>query len=657
MWVSAAAYAALSVGVIEIAEAVSNALLFPAWTTRLVTFLLILGFPIVLVMAWMFDITAEGLRRTEASGVTDAEGARTTSGPSLRISSREMAAGQPTRRGAGLGARTLPIPDSEPRRRPRRQPADLEAAPPDPDRVKRAALAHVRHELRTPINAILGYSEMLIEDETDPALTEDLRKIHGSGRRLLTLVDAILDPDKLEGSIERDIESFGAQIQADLRTPINTVVGYCELLIENLREEQRTELVPDLERILGAARGLLETSGDIVRVATTEPTGARLEGRLADSSELAREVLAKIRPVEAGEAAERSEGQGSLLVVDDNATNRDLLTRQLARQGYIAAAAADGGEALRMMSRQDFDLILLDVIMPGLDGVETLRRIRSDERLQEIPVIMLSSLDEVDSAVRCIELGANEYVTKPIQSSLLQARIGANLEVRRMRARERAYRERIEADAALIEELLYSAFPPAVAERVRAGEKRFVEPIAETTVVYWRADPGAHPGASGLADYVSRLADLLAEFEQLASTHGIEIRLGRRDGFVAAVAGPSDPGRTGPEALAGLALALCQIGGREKQALSLSGGLHTGAAVAGLIGGDRLHYDLWGDAVDTARAIAERAPAGTVLVSPTAHALLREACTFEVHGVSDIPGAGQMRTYLLKGLSAGPGIV
>ena len=645
VWVTAAAYGALTVGLIEISGAVSEALLFPDWTGRLVTFLLLLGFPIVVVMAWIFDIDRGGIRRT---GAVSEEGLST-------------AVDKPQRRtrSAFSGSTSVPVPAEPVRRTVTAAPASRRATEPlDPDRLKRVALGHVRHELRTPINAILGYSEMLLEDEEDADTAADLRRINESGRRLLSLVDGILDPARLEGSIDREIESFAAQIQADLRTPINAVVGYCEMLLEGQRETGREVLVPDLERILSAARSLLATSGEIVQIATQAPEGdgTDISSRLQDSSDLTREVLSKLPTASVADALDLPSGQGSLLVVDDNPTNRDLLTRQLARHGYIVAAAEDGKEALEKLAARDFDLILLDVIMPGMDGVETLRRVKEDERLREIPLIMLSSLDEVESAIRCIEAGAEEYITKPVQSTLLKARIAANLEIRDLRARERTYRRRIDADAETIEQLLLAGFPTGVAERVRRGESGIVDTIPATTVLHCVADQ-ARFGSGGIPEYVTALSAWFSEFTTLAEERDIDVCLGRRDGFVAA-AWHSEASESA-KSIADLALAFqAQLGRAGPESASLFRlGLHTGPTVSAVIGRDRPRFDLWGEAVETAESLAAGADSGRILVSPATSVLLRDRFSLETGRVVEIDGLGQMRPHVLQAaVHGGPGI-
>ncbi len=129
-----------------------------------------------------------------------------------------------------------------------------------------------------------------------------------------------------------------------------------------------------------------------------------------------------------------SAAESALLIVDDNEDNRYTLTRRLQREGYSNfTAAEDGQQALELLGKQRFDLVLLDVMMPGLNGYEVLERMRGDSRLRHIPVIMISALDEIDSVIRCIELGAEDYLSKPFNPTLLRARVGATLEKKRLR--------------------------------------------------------------------------------------------------------------------------------------------------------------------------------------------------------------------------------
>jgi adenylate cyclase len=148
---------------------------------------------------------------------------------------------------------------------------------------------------------------------------------------------------------------------------------------------------------------------------------------------------------------------GTILVADDNRVNRLLLSRGLEQQGHTVVFAEDGSEALDLLRRQQFDLLLLDVLMPELDGYQVLAELKHDPHLRDIPVIMTSSLDELDSVVKCVEMGAEDYLSKPINPVLLNARITASLEKKRLRDQQRELISKF-ATKEVAEDLLMSGF-------------------------------------------------------------------------------------------------------------------------------------------------------------------------------------------------------
>jgi phosphoserine phosphatase RsbU/P len=155
-----------------------------------------------------------------------------------------------------------------------------------------------------------------------------------------------------------------------------------------------------------------------------------------------------------------SVAQSALLVVDDNEDNRYTLMRRLQREGYTNLTAAVGGqEALELLGARRFDLVLLDVMMPGLNGYEVLERMRADNRLRHIPVIMISALDEIDSVIRCVELGAEDYLSKPFNPTLLRARVGASLEKKRLRDEIVAVLDQIEGELQAARQIQLSMVP------------------------------------------------------------------------------------------------------------------------------------------------------------------------------------------------------
>jgi two-component system cell cycle response regulator len=135
---------------------------------------------------------------------------------------------------------------------------------------------------------------------------------------------------------------------------------------------------------------------------------------------------------------------GRILVVDDNLMNRIVLSTSLKERGYDVAMAEDGSQALEMLASQAFDVVLLDLIMPGLDGFQVLEKMKADSAQRDIPVIVISALDEMDSILRCIEMGATDYLPKPFDAGLLRARLNASLAAKRLRDIELEYLEQVD---------------------------------------------------------------------------------------------------------------------------------------------------------------------------------------------------------------------
>lgn len=226
----------------------------------------------------------------------------------------------------------------------------------------------------------------------------------------------------------------------DLRTPLNHIIGYCEMLLGQAEEEGQTSYVADLKRIQGAGQQLLV----LLNTGAPQPKDDVTPDE-GPSPHVMSVGLQSVSPE--GDQSGRSDSESSqalILVVDDNKENRDLLARRLEHEHYGVVMAENGREAIDRLRAQAFDLLLLDIMMPEIDGYEVLRQIKADESLRHIPVIMVSALDELDSVVRCIEMGADDYLPKPFEPALLKARVGAYLEKKRARDRETHLFEQLE---------------------------------------------------------------------------------------------------------------------------------------------------------------------------------------------------------------------
>ncbi len=263
-----------------------------------------------------------------------------------------------------------------------------------------------------------------------------------------------------------------SHLRHDLRTPINQIVGYSELLIEETGDAGHASYAADLEKIRGAAKTLLNLINENLTDERLTLAGENASpGTAAPPKPGSRPPVVPVAragsqspPVPADEPAAVP---GHILVVDDNEGNRDMLARQLVRQGHTVICAEHGRAALDLLRATKVDLVLLDMMMPVLDGYGALLEIKSDPSLRHLPVIMISALDEIAAVVRCIERGAEDFLPKPFNPILLRARIGAGLEKKRFRDQERLYvrtieetQTRLKAELTEAENYVRSILPP-----------------------------------------------------------------------------------------------------------------------------------------------------------------------------------------------------
>ncbi|MBD3677131.1 MAG: response regulator [Rhodobacteraceae bacterium] len=284
----------------------------------------------------------------------------------------------------------------------------------------RSRLSSLRHDMRSPIGQIIGYAE-LIEEEQEPETVKlvgpDLQAIHTAGQKMLALIDQHLG----EGRASADEIDF-TEVKFQLRLQLNHIAGYTEIMREDALEQENADLARDLDHIGQAQRTVIEMIEAMERM-LTDPTAE-------ETAKSEHDAPAATLPETIGSDVGAG---GEILVVDDDPSNRELLTRRLARSGYSSTAVSTGDEALELLVSRRFDLILLDQNMPGRSGLETLQEIKVDARLRTIPVLMLSATDDTALMVQCILNGAEDYVTKPFNPVLLTARINTCLEKGRLR--------------------------------------------------------------------------------------------------------------------------------------------------------------------------------------------------------------------------------
>src|SRR5437773_3282151 len=510
------------------------------------------------------------------------------------------------------------------------------------NRAKKESSATLKHKLRTPLNHIIGYCEMLIEQAQDHGLEVfivDLDRIHSAGKRLLGVVNDLCDP-----VASRKIDE--GMMHHLVRTPLNQVIGYAEMLQEQAKELGQDSFVPDLQKLHTAGRHLLDLI--LENFASTQ----------LDSGSRKNEIITFTRhqtparePSKKGGIVAWPTKTASLLVVDDNELNRDMLTRRLERLGYKVSCAKNGSEALKKIRTESFDLLLLDIIMPVMDGFQVLERLKAEPSLSEIPVIVLSASDQLDHVVKCIQRGAKDNLSKPFNPVLLQARIGSCLERKRLRDQQTSHLRQIEEEKQRSDELLHVILPRDVAAELKATDAVKPRRFKRVGILFCDiVEFTAYSARRGPEEILSHLQTLVEAFEQLCLKHDLEKIKTIGDSFMATA------GLVTPLDNPALNCVRCGldmvVAARELPAQwQVRVGVHVGPVIAGVGGHRKYQYDVWGDAVNTASRMEQAGTAGSVCVNKDTWNLIAERCSGRSLGRIELKGKGKQELFVVNAVT------
>ena len=309
--------------------------------------------------------------------------------------------------------------------------------------AKGILLTQIKQDFVTPANAIFDYLDIVEKavSKLDLQSDDELNQIKSSCNKLINQYEEAFNlytgasSDKNKKSSEEYSE-----LRHNLRTPLNAIIGYGEILIEDFEEdipESRTRriIINDLKHIIDLARETekaIEVFVDFIR-------GDEDGSDEADKSqvETAKALFKSLGDIDHSISLSDDLKDSDILIVDDNKTNCEVLERRLSMSGLKCRTAYDGETALDEVKKKTPDLILLDVILPDINGLELLKRFRSKHNVESLPVIMVSAFDDVDSIAKCIQLGAQDYLPKPINGTVLLAKVISSLERKFLREREK----------------------------------------------------------------------------------------------------------------------------------------------------------------------------------------------------------------------------
>ncbi len=347
----------------------------------------------------------------------------------------------------------------------------------------------------------------------------------------------------------------------------------------------------------------------------------------------------------------------TILVVDDSHAIIMLISEVLGIIGYAIDTALSGEEALRKISLKKPDLILLDIEMPGMSGFEVCRKIKGDASTKDIPIIFVTGNTDFNDELEGFRLGALDYIYKPFNAHVFQARIKNHLELNRLHKNERNNLKRIKAEKDQSEILLHNILPETVVGKLKKESGVIAEDHPDVTVLF--ADiVGFTELSSKISAHrlVTILNDIFSAFDGLAEKFGMEKIKTIGDAYMA-VGGISESRDDHPIAIADMALEMIEVVSNFSSAngtkLNIRVGLSTGPVMAGVVGLKKFIFDLWGDTVNVASRMESLGIPGNIQVSPSTYQRLQNDFIFEKRGIIHVKGKGEMPTYYLLGKSGG----
>ncbi|MEZ2302105.1 MAG: adenylate/guanylate cyclase domain-containing protein [Microcoleus sp.] len=362
----------------------------------------------------------------------------------------------------------------------------------------------------------------------------------------------------------------------------------------------------------------------------------------------------------------------SILVVDDTPHNVRLLSTILTGQGYQVRKALNGQRALATVQEFPPHLILLDVMMPEMNGYEVCEHLKSSPTTSSIPVIFLSALDDASDKVKAFDVGAVDYITKPFQEKEVLARVANQLTIRSQKELlqeqtnqleelvgrlEKEIKERQVAELAVrlaqekSDHLLLNILPAAIVEALKKGEGTNAERFDSATVLF--ADIVNFTSIAARIsplELVKFLNQIFSKFDELTEKHGLEKIKTNGDAYMVA-GGLPVPRPDHAEAIANMALdmqeAIADFKTDRGEPFQIRIGINTGPVVAGVIGTKKFSYDLWGDTVNVASRMESQGLPGCIQVTTAVYQQLKNDYVFEERGSISVKGKGETIAYLL----------
>lgn len=468
-------------------------------------------------------------------------------------------------------------------------------------------LENARQVLAEPLDAIQAEAGALLASPAiadDGDMQADVQRIAQAAEEMASSLDVLraLGPGD---------ETELARLRHNLRNGVGVVDGYADILLEDCSDQAALAQLRALRRHSRDFQEQLDTLAAPLKRGDDDPIAAIFRSFKSGLGGDARESIS-----------------ATILVVDDNDSSRELLAVQLQRQDHTVIEAADGKRCLEVMRSAAPDLVLLDLVMPDMNGYEVLQAIRNDDELRRIPVVVISGVQDEEGAIHCIDAGASDYLIKPVNATLLKARVGALLEAKQWQDRERQYLAELEKSERFIRKVFGRYLSNEIVQRLLddsdglklGGQRRVVTvlmaDIRDFSTISRELEP--ERCVQLLNNYLGVMTEVIQRYRGT-----VDEFVG--DGILAIFGAPVSEDDDGDRALGcavAMQLAMAQVNRRNAAQglpqIAIGIGLNTGDVVAGNIGSERRSkYGVVGHNVNLAARVESCTVGGQILASPS----------------------------------------
>jgi adenylate cyclase len=487
-------------------------------------------------------------------------------------------------------------------------------------------LVQLRHDLRAQFHVLVGTAELLVDEAGSGApvdVRSSLRLVAACGRRMLAAA--------MGAALDMEREAGASQVPVGAHVRFARLLGPDLALVRDELDFLRSHGAPDAD--LAAMLRAVEQIAAFGTGRIVSREAGRPPGEVPASDESDRVEVPHIR--------------GHILVVDESPDSGVVIARRLALLGHEVRRETAVHDAMVLLQREEFDLVVVDVRLPAMEGFDLLGRIRASAALRHLPVIMVSALDAEASFVRCLEMGADDFVAEPFDPAYLKARVGASLEKKRLRDAEVRARSELEAERARVEDLLQVILPREVLPELKAHGS--VRPRRYENVAVLFCDVCNFTrwcDQHSPEEVVDQLRRLVGRLEDIAALHGLQKIKTIGDSFMAA-AGMLRP--TDNPSLDCVRAGLDMVGiAGEGLGWEVRVGIHVGPVVAGVVGRTQYLFDLWGDTVNTAARCESGGVNGAVCVTRAAWEAVAPYCVGTELPPVEAKGKGALERWRIE---------